>query len=340
MSFRCPNCGSSSCVVAAEHVLEIAPTMYVKCEACRDLVLQKTDKIDLSKISFADATCTKCGRRPLDAVMAHILAISVRRRERPALSLREVGTPLLSPGIPTYTPPHIGCHNLLLMTNQRLVADASDRIFEEVPEVTGVIFGDLTKVIGLAHQNAQPHTCRVLAGCDMRADLITSAYGELLIYKSQSKIHIEHNNAVKMAKLGSLPVAGRVVLDALAGPGSLGLMSVLMGAQKVILNDAWLPAVKNAYLNLQVNRNILGIRTIKRTSVTERESDTAPELFCTAVAEKSIIELYHGDFHEFDIQDSQVDIILVDPFPGTERHFTTLRDELHKKHLNVQLAYF
>jgi len=36
-----------------------------------------------------------------------------------------------------------------------------------------------------------------------------------------------------------------------------------------------------------------------------------------------VIELYHGDFQEFSIQDCEVDIILVDPFPGTERVSST-----------------
>ncbi|MGZ4925554.1 MAG: hypothetical protein ACXV4B_03770, partial [Halobacteriota archaeon] len=205
--------------------------------------------------------------------------------------------------------------------------------------VAGVIFGDTKRVIGLAYSQAQPHTCHVLAGCDIRADLAASAYGQILIYKSQSKIHIEHDSAVKIAKLGALPVSGRVVLDALAGPGTLGLMSALMGAQRVILNDAWLPAVENAYLNLRVNKRILGIRTIKRASTTKRESDTAPELFCTATTDNGVIELYHGDFQEFNMQDSRVDIILVDPFPGTEHQFNALSEELRKKHPRVQVVH-
>jgi len=143
----------------------------------------------------------------------------------------------LSPGVPTYAPPHIGYHNLLLHDQSTTYRRCERQNSPRVPEVAGVIFGDTKRVIGLAHSQAQPHTCRVLAGCDIRADLVASAYGRILIYKSQSKIHIEYDNAIKMAKLGALPVSGRVVLDALAGPGSLGLMSVLMGAQRVILND-------------------------------------------------------------------------------------------------------
>jgi len=270
---------------------------------------------------------------------ALMISRRVRVKDPRKGSLLEVGTPLLSPSVPTYTPPHIGYHNLLLLTNRRLIAAASERILREVPEVAGVIFGDTKRVIGLTYSQAQPYTCRVLAGCDIRADLAASAYGQILIYKSQSKIHIEHDNAIKMAKLGALPLSGRVVLDALAGPGTLGLMSVLMGAQRVILNDAWLPAVENAYLNLRVNKRILGIRKIKRASMTKSKSDKAPELFCTATTDSGVIELYHGDVQEFNIQDSPVDIVLVDPFPGTERQFNALSEKFRKKLPKVQVVY-
>lgn len=338
MRLRCPSCGSRSCVNSAERVIETAPTLYVKCPSCNDLVLDKTNRIDLTDISFDDLKCTNCGRRPLDAVMAHILALSIGHKDRPRLTLRHVGTPLLSPGVPTYAPPHIGYQNLLLLTKQRIIADASDLILRDIPEVKGVIYGDMKRVIGLPDSHATPHTCRVLAGCDMRADLVTSAYGQILVHKSQSKIHIEHDNVAKMTKLGTLPIAGRVVLDALAGPGTLGLMSVLMGAQKVMLNDAWLPAVENAYLNLQVNREILGIRTLRRAPVTKRASSRAPDLFCTATTDHAIIELYHGEFEEFNIQDSGAHLVLLDPFPDTELYFKTLSEEIHNKHPEVHIV--
>jgi 16S rRNA G966 N2-methylase RsmD len=324
-------------VNSAEDVIKKAPTLYAKCASCNDLILDKTTKVDVTQISFDKLKCTDCGKRPLDAVMAHILALSVGQKSRPNLTLRQVGTPLLSPGVPTYAPPHIGYKNLLLLTKQRIIADASDLIFSHVSEVKGIIYGDMKRVIGLADSSATPFTCSVLAGCDMRADLVTSAYGQILVHKSQSKIHIEHDNAAKMAKLGMLPIAGRVVLDALAGPGTLGLMSVLMGAQKVILNDAWLPAVENAYLNLQANRQILGIRTLRRVA-TPKRLDGAPALFCTATTNRAIIELYHGQFEEFDIQDSGVHLILLDPFPNSERYFKDLSAEIHNKHPNVNIV--
>jgi hypothetical protein len=52
-----------------------------------------------------------------------------------------------------------------------------------------------------------------------------------------------------------------------------------------------------------------------------------------------VIELYHGDFQEFSIQDCEVDIILVDPFPGTEGKFNALCEELRKEHPQVQVVY-
>ncbi|HEX7514577.1 MAG TPA: methyltransferase [archaeon] len=298
-------------------------------------MLEKSGQINFPDKGLDDLRCKNCGRRPLDAVMAHILSLSGGQESRPALTLRQVGTPLLSPGVPTYAPPHIGDQNLLLLTKQRIVADASDLILKLVPEVKGVIYGDMKNVIGLEDRRAAPYTCRVLAGCDMRADLVTSAYGQILVHKSQSKIHIEHNNMAKMAKLGTLPIAGRVVLDALAGPGTLGLMSVLMGAQKVVLNDAWLPAVENAYLNLQANREMLGIRMLRRTSIKTRAPSRTPNLYCIATTDHTRIEIYHGEFEDFNIEDSGVDLILLDSFPNKTRYFIDIAEEIHRRYPGI-----
>jgi DNA-directed RNA polymerase subunit RPC12/RpoP len=338
MRLRCPSCGSHTCVNSAEYVIKAAPTLYAKCASCNDLVLDKMAPVNLLDISFDDLRCKNCGRRPLDAVMAHILSLSVGQENQPRLTLRQVGTPLLSPGVPTYAPPHVGRLNLLLLTKQRIIADASDQILEQVPEVKGVIYGDMKRVIGLAGGHIAPYTCRVLAGCDMRADLATSAYGQILVHKSQSKIHIEHDNMAKMTKLGMLPIAGQVVLDALAGPGTLGLMSVLMGAQKVILNDAWLPAVENAYLNLQANREILGIRMLRRVSAKKRAPGGTPNLYGVAGTDDTLIELYHGEFEEFNIQDSGVHLILLDSFPNATRYFIDMAEEIRKRYPKIDVV--
>ena len=342
MRFVCPECGNRSCVQAAERVIKAAPTLYAKCPSCNDLILDKAEEIDLTSIRFDSSRCEGCGKRPLDVVMAHILASSVQNKKCPELALRQVGTPLLSPSVPIYARPQIGYKNLLLLTDQPIIAAASDRILRDVQEVKGVIYGNAAEPFGLAYKEAAARTCRTLAGCDMRADLVTSAYGQLLIYKSQSKIHIEHDHSRKIAKLSVLPIADHAIFDALAGPGTLGLTCVLMGAKKVTLNDAWFPAVENAYLNLHVNRRVLGIQSISRVSrATKARAATvsggSSYLFATAKTHRAYIELYHGAFEEFDIEASGTHVILVDPFPGTEAHFEALIEDIHRKYPRIHV---
>ncbi|MGZ4902656.1 MAG: hypothetical protein ACXV3U_07005 [Halobacteriota archaeon] len=317
----CPNCGRASCAVAAETIIAQAPFLYTKCERCQDLALDKQSKIDLSEISFEDYACCGCGKRPLDAVMGHILSLAVDDKKRPDMSLREVGTPLLAPNVPLYASPHLSNRTLVLLTNKRIIARASDRIMQGVPEVKAILYGDPTRVIGLADTQIGAYTCQVRSGCDLRADLVTSAYGQLLIYKSQSRIHIEHDNRDKMHKLGNIPLEGAVVFDALSGPGTLGLMSALMGATKVILNDAWHPAVNDAYLNMCVNKRVLGLRSIKRICDEDRSFYGRPTLVSVARGNSTEIELYQGTLEQFSDQELNVDVILVDPFPGTEFRF-------------------
>lgn len=303
--------------------------MYQKCDKCINLILDKTATLDLSKINYNDSYCDKCDKRPLDAVMAHILALSCEDQKRPEITLREVGTPLLCPGVRIYSVPVLGHNNLIILTTQQQIANAAHRIVDEVAEVKGVIKRKDERIIGLVDSDIRPYTCDVIAGCDMRADLITSAYGQLLIYKSQSKVHIEHDNAIKMLKLGSLPIEDSVVLDGLSGPGTLGLMTVLMGASKVILNDAWLPFIKNAYLNLHVNKNILGIKSIKKASFEGlKEVATTPNLISKAKTAECEIELYHGDLRKSGDIQLKADIVLIDAFPRSEQRWISTIEKL------------
>ncbi len=331
MHIKCPTCGSNYCIASPDQVIAASDTLYQKCDKCINIILDKTAALDLSNIKYSDVYCDKCGKRPLDAVMAHILALSCEDQKRPNITLREVGTPLLCPGVRTYSVPVLGPNNLIVLTTQQQIAAAAHRIVDEVAEVKGVIQRADERIIGLVDSDIPPYTCDVIAGCDMRADLITSAYGQLLIYKSQSKVHIEHDNATKMLKLGSLPIEDAVVLDGLAGPGTLGLITVLMGASKVILNDAWLPFIKNAYLNLRVNKNSLGITSIKRARFDGlKEVATTPNLISKAETAECEIELYHGDLRKFENIPSKADIVLVDAFPGSEHRWISTIEKLKR----------
>ncbi len=342
MALICPSCGSDSCIVPAHDIIDAAPTLYSKCTSCSDLLLEKNESLDLTGIDFEELRCRRCGKRPLDAVMAHVLALCAENTPNASLALREVGTPLLSPGVPTFAPPHLGPLNLVLLTYQKIVANAGAQILDHVSEVKGILFGDTRKVIGLKSLLTAPYTCHVIGGCDVRADLVSSAYGQIAIYKSQSNLHIEYDNRGKMHRLGTIPLAGCGVLDALSGPGTLGLMSVLMGARKVILNDAWLPAIKNACLNLYVNKEVLGIKTIQCDSTTAsgpwKRDD--PKLFCTATTDSANIELYHGSFERLNVEDLDVDILLIDPFPGMMPSFKHIAEQMSGALPGVQIFYF
>jgi len=325
MQIKCPTCGSNSCIASPEQVIRTSGTLYQKCDKCTELVLSKTATLDLFKINFDKLCCEKCGKRPLDAVMAHILSLSVDNLKHPNITLREVGTPLLCPGVRTYSAPALSHNSLIILTNEQRIANAAYQIVDEVAEIKGVIKREDERVIGLVDSDDLPYTCDLIAGCDVRSDLITSAYGQLLIYKSQSKAHIEHDNTTKMLKLGSLPIEDSVVLDGLSGPGTLGLMSVLMGASKVILNDAWLPFTKNAYLNLRVNKNILGIKSMTKASFAGlKEVATTPNLISKAETDDCEIELYHGDLRKVEEIPVKADVILIDAFPRTEHRWISI----------------
>jgi hypothetical protein len=152
-----------------------------------------------------------------------------------------------------------------------LVMDAIDRgaaevIVNEVSEVKGVIErkGEPGQPVGILDADHTPHTYNLLAGCDVRGDIVSSAFGELCIYKTQSDTHIEFSRAEsgKIGVLESLYYQRKLegtVVDGCCGAGTLGLVAVLAGAREVILNDAFRPAVKNTILNIKANASVLGL---------------------------------------------------------------------------------
>lgn len=205
-------------------------------------------------------------------------------------------------------------------------------IVASVPEVKGVIkrTGLQTQSIGILDTDCAPHTYELLSGCDMRCDIVSSSFGELCIYKNQSKIHIEFNNT-KVRKIEELYLKGELdntcVVDAFCGPGTLGLLCVLGGASTVILNDAWLPAVQNAILNMKVNSSILGVKISYETADYEKLIGDEPILLATADGGAKI-RVYHGDARKLDRVIKRADICLIDTFPrvNTDDFKTVCRD--------------
>ena len=234
-------------------------------------------------------------------------------------------------------PPRLGEKSLVLIMDS-ITKEVADRITADVPEVKAVIkrSGSPAQSIGILDTDSRPHTYDLLSGCDMRCDVVSSVFGELCIYKNQSMIHIEFNNT-KIKKLEDLYLKGEfdnsVVVDGFCGPGTLGLLSALAGAKKVILNDAWLPAVENTILNIRVNSSILGVTVNLEAEDFNELIGDEPVLMAKATGISEIL-VYHGDIRKLDrvVKNCNIYICLIDTFPSINpSEYIPLCREIAKK---------
>lgn len=320
---KCPACGKD-CVKIAEDVLANIDREYMACRDCApEPNLDKSRP--LRDLPDELQRCHSCGKATLDAVMLDALRILAEfglRDDRE--TLRSVGSPLIAVGYPLAYSPRLGSDSLIII-GERLSRQAAEAMVERIPEIKGVILS--RGVPGIRGSLTSPNENVLLAGCDMRADVVQSLFGELVIYKSQSKIHIEFSRqrSPKMKILEQLYAQGRIrdVTDGLSGPGTLGLMCALAGAKRVVLNDAWFPAVQNIILNLMVNKKLLGIEQIEYLEIEYLERINAstsyvgqePMLVCRASGECDI-EVYHGDLGRLFSKARPTELCLIDHFPG------------------------
>ncbi|OYV08041.1 MAG: hypothetical protein CG443_747 [Methanosaeta sp. ASP1-1] len=263
--------------------------------------------------------CPSCGRAALDAVMLDALRLlqSFGLRDKDD-GLRSVGSPLIDVGYPLAYSPRLSRGSLILV-GERYSAAAAEAMVRDIPEIKGVI--QSCGVPGVIDPKKKPLKNLLLAGCDLRADVVSSLMGELVIYKRQSQIHIEfpRDNAPKMRILEELYFQGRLrdVADGLCGPGTLGLMCVLAGAERVVFNDAWLPAVEDLLVNLEVNRGLLGIEEIELIEPPQGMVGSDPVLLARARGACQI-EVYHGDLCRLFSRARPAGLCLIDHFPGKD----------------------
>jgi hypothetical protein len=263
--------------------------------------------------------CPSCGRAALDAVMLDALRLlqSFGLRDKDD-GLRSVGSPLIDVGYPLAYSPRLSRGSLILV-GERYSAAAAEAMVRDIPAIKGVI--QSCGVPGVIDPKKKPLKNLLLAGCDLRADVVSSLMGELVVYKRQSLIHIEfpRDNAPKMRILEELYFRGKLrdVADGLCGPGTLGLMCVLAGAQRVIFNDAWLPAVEDLLVNLEVNRGLLGIEEIELIEPPQGMVGSDPVLLARARGACQI-EVYHGDLCRLFSRARPAGLCLIDHFPGKD----------------------
>ena len=308
----------------AEEVLARLDLLYMACPDCpAEPGLEKAARFSALASRGGGRggslrRCSACGRAPLDVVMMEAMEVLVRHRLRKGSDpLRSIGWPLVEVGFPLAYPPRLGEKELILV-GEDLTKEAAAEIIARVPEIKGVIRGG--GVPGVSDLQAGPHRWELLAGSDLRCDVISSLIGDLVIYKHQSKIHVEfpRQSAPKMKVLEELYFRGRLttVADVLCGPGTLGLMAAFGGAERVVMNDAWLPAVEDAILNLEANRSLLGIDRIERHKMQGGEVGAESVLAAEAEGDGCKIEVYFGDAERLFSRAEPTDLCLIDPFPG------------------------
>lgn len=314
---KCPVCGKG-CVQLAEEILEGIEERYLACSSCApELNFDKTAKGNLLPEKIQ--RCRSCGRATLDAVMLDALRLlqefGLRDEDE---TLRSVGSPLIAVGYPLAYSPRLGPRSLII-SGERYSKEAAEAMLEQIPEIKGVILS--RGVAGMLDSKKKPLENVLLAGCDLRADVSQSLFGETVIYKNQSRIHIEFSrqSAPKMRILEQLYLQGKLrdVADGLSGPGTLGLMCALAGARRVVLNDAWLAAAQNVLLNLEVNRGLLGIEEIEYPETPQSALGKEPVLIGRAHGSCEI-EVYHGDLQRLFSRAQPAELCLIDHFPGAK----------------------
>lgn len=311
----CPVC-KKDCVRPAAQVLAEIEQRYLACQNCApEPNLDKTAKADL--LPKRIERCRSCGRATLDAVMLDALRLlqdfGLRDEDE---TLRSVGSPLIEVGYPLAYSPRLGPRSLII-SGDRYSKKAALAMVEEIPEIKGVILS--RGVAGVVDSGGKSQENVLLAGCDLRADISQSLFGELVIYKNQSQIHIEFSrqSAPKMKILEQLYFQGKLrdVVDGLCGPGTLGLMCILAGAKHVVFNDAWAPAVQNVLLNLEANRSLLAIDEIEYPETSKNAVGDQPVLVGRAHGSCEI-EVYHGDLLRLFSRAKPAQLCLIDHFPG------------------------
>jgi hypothetical protein len=289
------------CVKSAKDILALLPALFLPCAECSIRILDK--RIPPPSLEYAQP-CS-CGKRFIDEVFAHMYVIMVEEGDLLLTApLIAVGSPLVHPGFAMDRPPFLPQKSLTLLTSAASKTTA-ERLMEEVPELRGVIKkGNFIPGIASPDIDSVPRVYELLAGCDVRADIFPLRTGPLVMYKQQSRIHIEFPrigypkiHAVEQ-HVGNPPA--RHFVDACCGVGTLGLTAACLGVPHVVLNDAWYASAFWSAFNLEVNREYLHV---DRVRIFEQEEDmqkhpVVKEPIKIAETEgEQIIEVYQGDFH-------------------------------------------
>jgi hypothetical protein len=308
METRC-RCGNA-CIQPASVVLKDIELFYRPCAHCKTWKLKKFSplarQIDLNEIDSTFGSCD-CGKRHLDIVIAHVLKIMMDEGVKDEKStLRNACTPLITPAYPLNSAPYLPENSVVILSGE-INKNCAQRIVNEVDEVKGALKGDLRETAGIKDSHFSPNVYGLLAGCDIRCDIVQTPYGALCIHKYQGKVHIEFPQ-VRSPKIEILQKVlekydAPSVLDCTCGPGTLGIACLKAGARRVVFNDIWFPSVTMTAINLETNGFHVDFWNPKRNVVAEGENFKA----------------YSIDIRDLeDVLDETFDICIVDAFPDVD----------------------
>ncbi|MTK64506.1 MAG: methyltransferase [Methanobacterium sp.] len=308
MEIQC-GCGLG-CVEKSDTILKGIKEITSPCENCSDPNLKKfkplTEQIDVEKLDANYGRCT-CKKRHLDLVMGHVLKILIESGDRDKKStLRNCCTPLITPAYPSNTAPYLSDNSVVILTD-KITKESAFRIVDEVPEIKGVIKGNIKNVVGIKDANSEPNVYELLSGCDMRCDIVSTRNGPLCIYRNQSQIHLEFSKPVS-PKVQILEkyldkYENPSIMDCTCGPGTLGIAALKYGAKHVVFNDLWRPSIEMTVLNLEVNG--FEVEVLHSNG--------------SLVAEGKNFRVYCADLMELkDDIDEKFDLCIVDTFPGVD----------------------
>ena len=314
-------CGDN-CIKSKSEVLKNLKDYYAPCDSCIEFKLKKfsplRQQININALNADFGKCSTCGKRHLDVVMAHILKIMIEEgiKDRDSL-LRNVCSPLITPAFPLDSAPYLPENSLVILAND-INTECAQRIVNEIPEVKGVLKGNLSDTVGVKDSETNPTTYELMGGCDLRCDIVNTPWGPLSMYKYQGQIHIELpkplSPKIKLLKKVLSKYNDLSVLDCTCGPGTLGIASLLSGARFVVFNDLWFPACQTTMMNLEMN----GFSISNQRDVSNQKENKG------LIATGDKFEVYCLDIKELDQGlDEKFDVCLVDVFPGVEtRDFT------------------
>lgn len=268
-----------------------------ECEKCSDVQIKKFSPLR-ELINFEDyggdyMRC-KCGKRPLDIVMSHILKIMIESEIVPqkATLRRNSPVPLSDFYYSNLNPQFIQKNTLILLHND-FTPEVASRLISEVPEVKCVLKGSPQNLAGQKDKDSTINHFEILEGDDTQINVMRTLLGDkVILAKNQSKHHIEvaMTTEEKLLRLHNYlknnGIKKGVAIDAMCGLGALGIYLLKYGFEKVIFNDVNPEMIDALKHNLELN-------------------DVGDNF-----------EIFNEAFENLDV--GHVDLCVIDAFPGVD----------------------